>query len=447
MIIKNQLKVMNGWAMYDWANSVYNLVITSAIFPIYYNSVTSIKDGAVLISDKVTFMGMTFVNTALQNYALAFSFLCVCFLSPVLSSVADYKGNKKTFLKFFCYMGALSCAGLYFFKSDNLPLGIFFIITASIGFWGSLVFYNSYLPEIVTTDKIDKLSAKGFSLGYLGSSTLLIICLAIILGHESLGIETGFATRICFILVAIWWIGFAQITFSRLPKTIVAESHKQGNWTKGFSELKKVWEIVKRDSSLKTFLGSFFLYSMGVQTVMLVAVNYGDKLLMLDTSNLIGTVLIIQFVGILGAWLFSKLSKSAGNKTGIITAVIIWIGICIGGYYVGIYKSEYGFYTLAFFVGLVMGGIQSLSRATFSKLVPENTEDTTSFFSFYDVAEKLAIVIGISSYGLIEEVTGSMQNSIIALAIFFIAGFIVLIPLRDKRLAAYNDVDSEVITN
>lgn len=429
-------RIINAWCMYDWANSVYNLVISSAIFPIYYTAVTSTKnaEGSV-VSDEVTFMGTTFKNTVLSNYTLSLSFLLVCFLSPMLSGIADSRGNKKAFLRFFCYLGAAACAGLFFFTghTENLWIGITCIFFASLGFWNSLVFYNSFLPEIADSEQMDRVSARGFSFGYMGSSLLLILCLIFIQGLSApLGITTGMATRICFIMVAVWWVCFAQFLFKRVPEK-KREKSQQSIW-KGFHEIVKVWQQVRQIKSIKIMLCSFFFYSMGVQTVMLVASYFGTKLLGLPPGKLIPVILIIQFVGIGGSILFSRISEKFGNKTSLLITLLIWIFVCSGAWFVAEWKSETGFFILAFFVGLVMGGIQSLSRSTYSKLIPENTVDHASFFSFYDITEKLSMVLGVFIFAFVEQHSSGMQNSVLALIVFFIIGAALLIPLKDPKL-------------
>ncbi len=438
-------KIVNSWCMYDWANSVYNLVICSAIYPIYYESITSVKDANKnIIKDTVTFLGMEFKNTVLSMYALSFSFLIVCFLSPLLSSIADNRGNKKSFLKFFCYLGAASCAGLYFLEPGlngeqpaMLGWGILCMIIASIGFWGSLVFYNSFLPDIASNEDMDKISARGFSLGYLGSSILLILCLVFITIMKNNGYPGSFAPRICFLAVAVWWVSFAQILFYNVPEQKVGTRAKESIF-KGFHTLRGVYRNAMSSRSMKVFLSSFFFFNMGVQTVMQVAVYFGAKLLKLPDTKLIPTVLTIQFVAIAGSFLFSYISKMFGNKLSLSITILIWCGVCVSAWFVAEYQSEMGFYTIAFFVGLVMGGIQSLSRATYSKLIPEGAHDTASFFSFYDITEKMAMVIGLFLFAFIEQHSDGMQNSLFAVMIFFILGFLLLIPLKDNRLKAYN---------
>ena len=417
-------KVINGWAMYDWANSVYNLVITSTIFPAYYEAVTGDGNDATII-DKVKIGNYEFSNTALYNYILGIAFVIVAILSPVLSSVADYRGNKKQFLRFFCTMGSISCASLYFFDKNHIYGGLISVIIACIGFWSSLVFYNSYLPEIAAPEDRDRISAKGFMMGYIGSVLLQLICFVFVLKPELFGITIGKASQISFLLVGIWWIGFGWLAIGRLPAGKgVKGAHTKNLLTQGYKELHKVWLELKTQPTLKRFLTAFFFYNMGVQTVMLAATLYGKSELNIPTTNLILAILIIQVVAIPGAHLMAKLASKWGNFNTLMTAVVIWIGGCIMGYYLP-RNSVMPFYTLAVVVGFVMGGIQSVSRSTYSKLMPV-THDTTSYFSFYDVTEKIAIVIGMFSFGYINELTGSQRNSVLALTLFFIVGFILL---------------------
>jgi len=432
-------KVINGWAMYDWANSVYSLVITTTIFPAYYASVTSNPK-----NNEVVFLGRTFVNSALYNYALGIAFLIVAFMAPMLSSIADYKGNKKKFLRFFCFIGSVACCLLFFFKGENtLWIAISCTILACIGFHSSLVFYNSYLPEIAAPKDRDRISAKGFVMGYIGSVILQLTCFIFVFKPGWFGMQNDatMPARFSFLLVGIWWFGFAQLTLTRMPKSIPAAFRPEKNlFTNGFIELKKVFNQLKYLLILKRFLLAYFFYNMGVQTIMLVATLFGSKELKLPTDKLIITLLIIQVVAIGGAYLVAKLSQLFGNFQTLLSVIIIWICVCIGAYQISILSekginTEMYFYGLAAVVGVVMGGIQSLSRSTYSKLMSV-TKDTTSFFSFYDVTEKIAIVIGMFSFGLIEELTGSMKNSVLVIMCFFIIGFIILFfaLIKEKQL-------------
>jgi len=408
--------------MYDWANSVYNLVITTTFFPVYYTAITSQEP----FNGSVRFFGRTFVNTALYSYALAAAYLCVAITLPILSSIADYRGSKKRFLQVFCFIGALSCSLLYFFNEQNFSLGIICMMVAAYAFYGSLVFYNSYLPEIAAAEDRDRISARGFSFGYIGSVLMQMIGFCLVTFHEYIPFieSSGHAVQFTFLLVGLWWFGFAQIPFRRLPagKPADPSQAKKNVFTGGFAELRKVRRQLAHSPVMKRFLLAFFFYIMGVQTVMLAATNFGSKVLQLPEGALITTVVVIQLVAIAGAWSISRLSMRYGNFPALITVVFIWILICIAGY---LMQTAMHFYLLAAAVGLVMGGIQSLSRSTYAKLMPQ-TRDTASFFSFYDITEKIAIVIGLSSFGLIEEITGSMRQSVLALMVFFAIGLIFL---------------------
>ncbi|MFD1096183.1 MFS transporter [Salegentibacter chungangensis] len=434
---KGHKKLLNAWAFYDWANSVYSLVISSAIFPIFYGALTIVKDSeGNKIDDTVRFLGFDFNNDTLISYVTASAFLVVSFISPFLSGIADYVGNKKNFLKFFCYMGALSCIGLFWFDLENLWFGLLCYFLALIGFWASLVFYNSYLPDIAFPDQQDKISAKGFSMGYIGSVLLLVVCLVMILKYEWFGFENeGFPTRLSFVLTGVWWIGFSQYTYYYLPK-----GNKRSGLTRhvlfnGFRELKKIWGSLKHNPQLKSYLTAFFVYSMAVQTIMLIATYFGIEELDWGeqdaTTGLIVSILLIQLVAVVGATLTSRIAIRIGNIKTLIFINLIWITICGYAYYI---VTPFQFYIAAASVGLVMGGIQSLSRSTYSKMLPENAIDTASYFSFYDVSEKIGIVIGMFLYGMVAQITGSIRNSILFLVLFFIAGVFLLIRVPKAKI-------------
>ena len=431
MLKKGDKKLINGWAFYDWANSVYSLVIGTAVFPIYYESVTS-SDGGI-----IKFLGTDWHNTTVYSYALGFSFLVVAFLSPIFSAIADYTGNKKRFMQFFCFLGSFSVMALYFFTGkETIWIGIAFTILASIGFWGSLVFYNAYLPEVAEPEDHDRVSAKGFMLGYLGSVLLLAFNLSMVMKPEMYGItDATFPARVSFLTVGIWWLGFSQVTFSRLPNNPFKRKPEKDYIFKGFRELKIVFNEIKTQSQLKILLISFFLYSVGVQTVILLASIFGTKDLGLETSNLIITILLIQLVGVVGAFAFSRLSEKIGNIKALKITILIWSVACFGAYTLhredpNVYLK---FYALGGFIGLVLGAIQSLSRSTYSKLIPDETQDHATYFSFYDVTEKMAIVLGMIIAGIVTSYTNSLRLFILILSVFFIAGFITLSFMKGSK--------------
>lgn len=452
---KGSKKLLNAWAFYDWANSVYTLTIASSIFPIFYSAlfVSEIK--------KVNAFGFEFKSTALITFVTAFTFLVVAVISPILSGIADYVGNKKSFMKFFCYIGGLGCIGLYWFSLERIHLSLLFYFMGLIGYWGSLVFYNSYLPDIAFPEQQDRISAKGFSLGYIGSVLLLIINLVMVMYPESFGfniaidpdiLATGTdieielaseaarnaasveAMRVAFITVGLWWILFSQYTFYVLPKG-VSNGHKvtKSIVFNGFKELRSVWKALTNNLRLKRYLGAFFVFSMAVQTIMLVAVYFGEEEIAWEDSDgktmgLIFSILIIQLVAVLGAVLTSRASAKYGNINTLIAVNFIWMSLCFYAYFM---VTPMDFYIAAGFVGFVMGGVQSLARSTYSKFLPE-TKDTTSYFSFYDVAEKIGIVIGMVIFATIDQITGSMRNAILFLFVFFLFGIVLLFRVPRK---------------
>ncbi|WP_346883861.1 MFS transporter [uncultured Algibacter sp.] len=451
---KGDKKLLNAWAFYDWANSVYTLTIASSVFPIFYSVLCS---KGVSELKTVWAFGIAFKSTALITFVTAFTFLVVAFMSPILSGIADYVGNKKSFLKFFCYLGSTGCIGLYWFDvtPEKIHLSLLFYFMGLIGYWGSLVFYNSYLPDIAFPEQQDRISAKGFSLGYFGSVLLLVLNLGMVMYPEWFGFDISIsnsilehgseieinnalkiakeaasfkAMKISFITVGIWWVVFSQYSFYWLPKGVsTGRKITKSVVFNGLKELKHVLNQLKLNLRLKRYLYAFFVFSMAVQTIMLIAVYFGEEEIAWGsdtkkTMGLIISILVIQLVAILGAFLTSKMSSKFGNIKALIVVNFIWMGLC---FYAYLMKTPMQFYIAAGFVGLVMGGVQALARSTYSKFLPE-TEDTTSYFSFYDVAEKIGIVIGMIVFAFIDQITGSMRNGILFLFIFFLIGIVLL---------------------
>lgn len=413
--------------MYDWANSVYQLTIASTIFPIYYNSITKAADGSFTVS----FFGYPIINTVLYSWSIAAAYLVVAIFSPLLSSLADYTGRRKSFMQFFTWMGALGCGALFFFDPGHIELGIIAFTLATIGYGGSIVFYNSFLPVICDHEDQDKVSARGYSMGYLGGVVLLLFNLLMIMQPGLFGItDASLPARISFVTVFLWWIGFSQITFRRLPRYTFRKRQKDKERNilfEGYRELSEVYRQVRLSRKLSLYLPGFFFMMMGLLTTMFMAATYGEKEIGLKEDVLIPTILVIQLVGMGGAWMFSRLSAIAGNLRALMLSVLMWIIICIGAYFI---TNAAQFIVAAFFIGIVMGGSQSLARSTYSKMLPPSTTDHTSFFSFYDVMEKLATVAGTFSFGIIEALTGSMRYSVLAITVFFGIGLLFLAWMR-----------------
>lgn len=436
LVLKGSKKLLNAWAFYDWANSVYSLVISSAVFPIFYGALFRVAG-----IEKISIFGGEIARAPLISYTTSLAFVCIAIITPLISGVADYLGNKKIFMKFFCYLGGISCIGLYWFSLENIYIGLLCYFFGLIGFWVSFAINNSYLPDVAFPKQQDAVSAKGFSLGYIGSVILLIVNLAMVMSPDVFGIisdESGAAEikamKYSFVTVGIWWILFAQYSFYYLPKGYKREGTRTNIVLNGFRELKQVWFELGSQFKLKRFLGAFFVYSMAVQTVMLIATYFGEEEIAWGTDSerttgLIISIMVIQIVAIFGATVTAMASRNFGNIKTLIVVNALWVLICIYAYFV---RTPTDFYIAAGCVGLVMGGIQALSRSTYSKFLPE-TKDTTSFFSFYDVAEKIGIIIGTFLYGAIAQLTGSMRSSIIFLGLFFLVGMLLLTRVRPLK--------------
>jgi UMF1 family MFS transporter len=462
--IRGNRKIIRAWTMYDWANSVYSLSIVTAIFPLYLIAVTSagaeLPEGVTSDNVPVGFFGSMVKNGSIIPVALSVAFLIAAAISPLLSAIADYTGNKKAYMRFFCYLGAGSCASLYFFTGpENLEFGTIAFVLASIGFTGSIVFYNAYLPEIAEEKDQDRVSARGFAMGYIGSMILLVVNLLLIMFPEIVfdvatkkaelaalhpawtaeeleesvnGHFSGISSRLAFLEVGLWWFGFAHISFARLPKNVYNKRPSGNYLLNGYRELGIVWRQLIHLKHLRLFLIAFFFYSMAMQTILYLASVFGSAELHLETSFLILSILVIQLVAIAGAYLFSALSSRYGNINTLVYAVVFWALVSTGAYFI---TSQWEFLAAAFAVGLVMGGTQALSRSTYSKLLPE-TQDHASFFAFYDVAEKIAIVLGTGCFALMNELTGSMRNALFPIILFFVIGMMVLMRVRMRQFVS-----------
>jgi MFS transporter, UMF1 family len=422
-IVQGDKKVIQGWVMYDWSNSVYQLTITSAILPSYYAAVTHVGDNYT-----VSFFGAKVINTVLYSWTIASAYILLAILSPLMSSMADYTGRRKTYMKVFTWIGALGCGLLFFFDKNTIELGMIAFGLGTFGYAGSIVYYNSFLPVIAKPEDHDRISARGYSMGYLGGIILLVFNLTMILKPGWFGIPDGSSLppRISFLSVCLWWIGFSQITFRRLPKyTFKQRKGNESVLSNGYRELRRVYQYIRKSRTLYIYLVSYFFFMMGLLSVMLMAAAFGKKQIGLDDNILIPTILLIQLVGMAGAWSFARLSGKIGNLKALMIALSIWTLICAGAYFI---TDATGFIIAAFFIGIVMGGTQSLARSTYSKMLPETT-DHTSFFSFFDVMEKLATAGGTFCFGLFEAITGNMRTSVLAIGIFFLIGLMFLLTI------------------
>lgn len=430
---KGSKKLINAWAFYDWANSAYSLVISSTIFPIYIGIL-------FLENNQIDFFGYSVKNTAMISFISALAFIVVVIISPILSGIADYIGDKKRFMRFFVFMGSASCIGLYWFDLETIYLGLFFYFLAMVSLWSSLVFYNSYLPDIAYVEQQDRAGARGYSMGYIGSVLLLIFNLTMIMKPDWYGIQgleeevSIKAMKYSFVSVGIWWSGFSLFSLYYLPKgTSIKKKINSNIFWNGFKELRAVWSQLTKNFTLKSYLTAFFIYSTSLQTIMLMAAYFGEEEIQwgsdsYKTIGLISSILLIQLVAVIGAIVTARCSERYGNIKTLIGVNLIWAAICAFTFFI---ETPGQFYFAASLVGLVMGGMQSLSRSTYSKLLPK-TKDTTSYFSFYDVTEKIAIIIGMLLFGVLDQITGSMRTSILFFCVFFVVGALMLLRVPKK---------------
>ena len=430
---KGSKKVLNAWAFYDWANSVYSLVISSAVFPIFYGALFRLAE-----VEQVSVFGVMIARGPLISYLSSAAFVLIALATPLISGVADYMGNKKVFLKFFCYLGAASCIALYWFSLDHIYLSLLCYFFGLVGSWLSIAIYNSYLPDIAYKDQQDRVSARGFAMGYIGSVLLLLVNLAMVMRPNWFGIEGTeenpaemMAMRYSFITVGLWWILFSQYTFRHMPKGYKKEGDRKQLILGGFNELIKVRLEISTQLFLRKYLWAFFIYSMAVQTILLIAAYFGEQEIDWGSDNqrtvgLIVSILLIQIVAMVGSVITGRLAERLNNISMLIVINGIWLLLCIYAYFV---ETPSDFYLAAAWVGLVMGSIQTLSRSTYSQNLPD-TQDTTSYFSFYEVAEKVGIVIGTFIFGYIAQLTGSMRGAALFLGVFFLVGALLLARLK-----------------
>lgn len=421
-------KTIFGWLAYTWANSPYSLAIITAIFPSYYSQVS--KEAAVRIENNISivnFLGFETSSVSLFSYAVSLSYLVITLTSPLIGAISDYTGNKKIFMWLFSTLGSLACLLLYFFDKSNYNLGVFAFSLGAICFSFCHIFTDSLLPEITTPENYSKLSAKGFIAGYMGSVLHLIISLTLIINYQFFGFQNEIApVKRSFILVGIWWFGFSQITFFTYKNNLKEVSKFDSVIKNSFENLYNAYIEVKKTDIIKWFLVSYFFYNMGVQTSIYMSSLFATEEVHLKSSELIITILLIQFVAILGTYVLTKISKNRSYSKILIFSTLFWIGLCFYAYFV---KTSFQFYLLSVGVGLIMGSVQSLSRGVFSTLISDKNEKAT-FFSFYSIVDKASIIIALFIYGLVNQLTHSMRTSIFCIIFFFILAFFTTLKFK-----------------
>jgi len=402
-------KQVYSWVMYDWANSAFATTVLAAVLPIFYSDVA-----AKGLSNNLA--------TSYWGYTQAIAMLIIAFLSPVLGAMADYSDSKRSFLKFFALLGIAGTGLLYFVNEGDYLVASLFFIFGSIGFSGSNIFYDSYLPIITDKKKIDYISSLGYAAGYLGGGLLLLINMMMILKPNLFGISSSLlATKLTFVTVAIWWLVFSIPAFKYLPQREDKINIKIIENAKiGFKRIGKTFRNIQKYKELFKFLIAFWIYNDGIGTIIRMATIYGREV-GIGQSDLIGALLLTQFIGIPFSLVFGKLGERIGTKKAIYISLMIYLIITIRGYFL---DSAMDFWILAGMVGLVQGGAQALSRSLYGSMIPENK--SAEFYGFFGVSSKFAAITGPFVFALVGQLTGSSRLGIISVASFFILGILVL---------------------
>ena len=409
--------------MYDWANSAYITTAAVALLPNYFAQ-------AVVGEAGVDLLGMNISATALWGYMLGTAAFLVFLFAPVLGAIADFSSAKKRFLMGFAYMGSLFATMLYFCGAGDVGLTIVLFIGTQVCFVGANVFYDAFLPQIASEDKMDSVSAKGYAFGYVGGSIQFGIALALIAMHEGVGISITLAARIGMAMTGIWWAGWSLLTLKYLKEEKTPyqfpEAHRNtptpiAYLTLGISRTLLTAKRVGRFKHLTLFLVAYMIYNDGIHTVTSMSTIYGTEELGLSTTALMVTLLLVQVVAIGGALIFSRLANRIGAKRSVMFALVLWSGVVTYGYFI---HTATEFFVLGIVVGLVLGGTQALSRSFYGSMIPEQA--SAEFYGFYSVFSKFSSIWGPVTFGVIEQITGSARLAIISLMIFFIVGLILL---------------------
>jgi MFS transporter, UMF1 family len=425
---KNDRKEIFGWMLYDWANSAFFTAVIGVLIGPYLLSLAQNSVG----EDGVVFDLYLFQVTAkgLFSFCTAVSTLSLVIFLPILGAIADYTHLKKRLMAIFCYIGVITGGLMFFVDSSYLTLSVLIIIS-NMAFAAANVFYNAFLIDVTTEDKRDKISSYGYGLGYIGGVVMLILCILLVNNAESLGISTGLAARISFLLAALWWGIFGAISFyllkSRGAEKVVPEN--KSLVTVGFSEL---WQTIKELKKLRytmLFLIAYLFYNDGIQTVILMSSSFisyelfTSKGLPNDNSFLILIFMIAQISALVGALSFERIARFIGAKKTIILSLIIWCGIVIYTY--AFFETKFQAYFIGGFIGLVLGSAQALSRSLYSQMIPKGRE--SGFFGLYEISEKGTSWMGQLLFTIIVGATGSFRQAILGLIVFFVVGSVVLL--------------------
>lgn len=420
--MKNDKKIIFGWCMYDWANSAYGTTVVAALLQIYFAR-------AVVGEAGVSIAGQTFSATALWGYMLGASALVVFLCAPVLGAIADFSAAKKKFLVGFAYTGSLFATLLYFCTAGDVGLTILLFVGSQVCFVAANVFYDAFLPQIATPERLDAVSSRGYAFGYVGGGLQYAIALALVARHDVIGINEAMAARIGIGMAGIWWAGWTLFTVKFVKESRLGEGRGTGNaqlqWHDylkiGISRTIATAKKVRRFKHLTLFLIAYLVYNDGIHTVSTMATIYGTQELGLSTTVLMVTLLAVQIIAIGGALVFSRIANLLGTKRTIMLTLLLWSGVVTYAYFT---QTATEFFLLGAVVGLVLGGSQALSRSFYGAMIPE--EASAEFYGFYSVFSKFSATFGPLTFAFIAQVTGNARLSIISLMVFFIVGLVLL---------------------
>src|SRR6056297_3618597 len=405
-----QKRTVYAWAMYDWANSAFATVILATVLPIFYKDVAGINLPGNLAA-------------SYWGYTQTIAMIIIAFIAPILGAAADYSDSKKTFLKFFVFLGITGTALLFFVNQGDYLLASLFFIIANIGFSGGNVFYDGFLTDISDSDSIDYISSLGYASGYLGGGLILAVNLLMISKPNLFGISSvTAATQISFVTVAVWWLIFSLPAFKYLPEPEkkVEKIPLKKYTVMAFGRLKSTFVHIRKYRELWKFLLAFWLYNDGIGTIIRMAAIYGREV-GIDQTDLIGALLLTQFIGIPFALFFGKMGQHFGAQKGIFAALMVYVFITGYGFFISTARD---FWILAALVGVVQGGAQALSRSLYGSMIPR--DKSAEFFGFFGVSSKFAAILGPTVFAAVSQLTGSGRNGILAVALFFILGMIML---------------------
>jgi len=412
-----------GWCMYDWANSGFATVVLSAVFPVYFLVLVP-QEGAHLTIGSWAHL---IPGPALWGYLVSFSLLLVALSAPYFGALADRRQMRHSFLLTFCLIGAVATCMLALARSGNLILAAFLFAVANFCFAAGNIFYNAFLPDLGGEKGMNALSARGFAFGYIGGGLCLLIVFALIQGHAFFGFSgPGVATRFGLLLTGCWWALFAIPTF----RALAGKFHltpAQITSTPKRSYLETLRSILDYPD-LRLFLLAFLFYNDGIQTVIMMAAVFAKDELQLSQASILGCFLMIQFVAMPGSLLFGRLADKIGTKRSIIISLICFIGVVVWAWFI---THNWQFWVLGFVVALILGGSQAISRSLYAALIPKGRN--AEFFGFYAISAKFAAIFGPLVFALITDITGSCRNSIVAMALFFIIGMLLLTKVDVNR--------------